>query len=312
MKSFTGILIRNAHPDSLIISCGSVMFGFAAAVIRGGISLFPAFMTLLFALLLQISSNLLYSYLDVSKVLKENVGFRTIVFDFHDMSRTKVRLLKVSSNGFAILAATAGLPLFTFIGWIGVMYVAVIMILLYFYFAGPRAIVNTPYSLLMTFVVFGPLAVSGTALIQDARNVQWLPVLVYSCISGFMACNFHIAIQYKRLQEDMGKGKQTLLIAGGFGMIRYIYLFNSLAVAVILNFRPCVYDVVPQWVPAVLGAALLLSSLYVVSFMKSYSLRNIRKINSVTRGQYVVFILVIVLIVVGSIQDYKLNLLHLI
>ena len=312
MKPFTGILIRNAHPDSLIISCGSVMFGLAAAVIRGGVSLFPAFLTLLFALFLQISSNLLYSYFDMSKMLKENVGFKTLVYDSPDINWTKVRLLKVASNGFAILAATASLPLFTFIGWIGVTYVAVIMILLYFYFSGPRAVVNTPYSLIMTFIVFGPLTVSGTALIQDVHNLQWLPIIVYSMISGFMACNFHIAIQHKRLQEDIGRGKTSLLISGGFRFVRYVFLFNSLVVAVILNLRPCVYDVVPQWVPAVLGVALLVSTVYVVSFMKTHSSRNINKISSVTRGQYILFIIVLVLVVAGSIQDYKFNVLHLI
>lgn len=312
MKSFTGILIKNSRPYTLIMSCGSVMFGLVAAVLRGGVSLFPAFMTLLFAILLQISANLLYSYLAISKSLKENVGFRTLVFDYTEINQSNVRFLKVVSNGFAILAATAGLPLFTFIGWIGVLYILVLSILLYFYLSGPRPIVNTPYSLVITFLVFGPLTVSGTAQIQASGNEQWLPVVVYSAISGLMACNAHIAMQYIRLQEDMGRGKNTLLIAGGFRPIRYVYVVNSLGVAAILNLRPCVYDVVAQWVPVLLGIVLLVSSVYVVSLMKGHSARSVKKIGSLTRMQYIVFIIVIMIIVAGSIQDYKFNFLHLI
>ena len=64
MNSITRTIVYNAHPASLIISTGAVMGGLTASVIRGGITIFPAIVTLLFALLLQISGNLYHGYLD--------------------------------------------------------------------------------------------------------------------------------------------------------------------------------------------------------------------------------------------------------
>ena len=63
MNSLTRTLVYNAHPASLIIGIGAVMSGLTASVIRGGISVFPAIMTLLFMIFMQIASNLYHGYL---------------------------------------------------------------------------------------------------------------------------------------------------------------------------------------------------------------------------------------------------------
>lgn len=312
MRPFTRFLLHDARPYTLLISSGSVMFGLVAAVIRGGVSLFPAFMTLLFAILLQISANLYHGYIDFSKILKENVGFRTLVREYPGINESNVRLLSAISKGFAILAATAGLPLFTFVGWIGVLYVAVILVILYFTFEGPHPLARTPWSLVVTFLIFGPITVSGTVLIQDFDSPQWLPVVVYSMLSGLMACNAHIAIQYLKLQEDMGRSKRTLLIATGFKTARNIYIFNSFAVAIILNLRPCMEGLVDQWVPILLGIALITSTFIVIKYMSTHSPRYAKTITQTTQAQYIVFILIILIIVVNALENFKFNIFHLV
>lgn len=312
MKWFTRILIYNARPYTLFMSCGSVMFGIAAAVFRGGVSLFPALLTLLFALLLQISVNLNYGYIDACRILKDNVGFRTLVQEFPQANSSNVVLISSISKVFAILAATVSLPLFTFIGWIGVLYVAVILIILYFDFHGSHPLARTPWSIFITFIIFGPVTVCGTALIQDFDNTQLQPLIVYSFISGFMACNAHIAIQYIRLQEDMGRGKCTLLIKYGFKKIRYLYMVNAAIVSTILMFRPCMENFVGAWVPVLLGVILMGSSLLACKYMDTHSRRYNRKLMRITQVQYIFFILLILLIVIYKYEGYKLNIMHLV
>lgn len=311
MNSLTRTILYNAHPASLIISAGAVMGGLTASVIRGGISIFPAIMTLIFAFLLQISANLYHGYVDLCFGAGENIsgmGNR----DSRSAKSSQVMLLKIVSNGFGILTITAGMSLFSFIGWLGAGYFAIIVVLLYFYFAGPCPVIRTKWSVGFTFLLFGPIGVSGTALIQNMHSDNWLPVIVYSVIIGLLAVNAHIAVQYLRYEEDQKNCKETLVTAKGGDFTRFIYLGNAILVTAILIVRPSAVDFVTPWVGIILGLCLLATSVWVFSMMHRDPTTVSRMVRTITMGQYLTVTITLMVIVFCSIDKFEINVIKLV
>ena len=311
MNSITKSIVYNAHPASLIISAGSVMGGLTASVIRGGITIFPAIMTLIFALLLQITANLYHGYFDLSGGAGENIGGMRDR-DSRASNSARIQLLKIVANGFGILTLTAGTSILSFTGWIGAGYAVVIAILLYFYFAGPKPGVRTKWSVIYTFILFGPIGVSGTALIQNMQNPNWLPVAVYSVIIGVLAVNAHIAVQYIRYEEDKVNCKETLVTSSGVHTARYVYLGNAILVTAILIIRPSAVEYVSPWVGTILGVCLLLSSIWACSKMQQHPTKVSRTVRKVTMWQYVAITLTLMVIVLCSIDKFEINVIQLI
>lgn len=287
------------------------MGGLTASVIRGGITFFPAVMTLFFAILLQISANLYHGYADLRYRAGENIsgmGDR----NSRAFNSSKVLLIKVVADAVGILALTAGLSLFSIVGWVGIAYLAVIMIIFYFYFAGPHPIVKSRWSIIVTFLLFGPVGVSGTAVVQNPESMDWLPVVVYSVINGLMAANAHIAIQYIRYEEDLTNGKETLVTAKGGSFTRFVYLGNVVIVSIILILRPSAVEYVSRWVGLSLAIVLMISSAWVFSKMHRDPSKVSRVIRIVTMGQYILLITVLLCIVLYAFDDFEVNMIHLI
>lgn len=310
MNSITRTIVYNAHPASLIISTGAVMGGLTASVIRGGITIFPAIVTLLFALLLQISGNLYHGYLDRQFGAGENIAGMNDRAS-RSANASQVQLLKIVANAFGILTVTVGLSLYAFIGWIGIAYFALIILMLYFYFAGPKPMVRTRWSVIFTFIFFGPICVSGTALIQNMTNPNWLPIAVYSVIIGLLAVNAHIAVQYLRYDEDLMNSKETLVTAKGGSFTRFVYLGNAALVTAILIIRPAAVDFVTPWIGIIIGVCLLLSSAWVFGMMHRNPTTVSRMVRTVTMWQYIVVSVTLMGIVLCSIDNFKINLIQL-
>lgn len=311
MDPKTRSLLQNAHPASLILGVGAVMAGLTASVIRGGITFFPALMTLLFVLFLQISGNLYHGFLDYRYNTGVNIsgmGNR----DSRSNTSSRAALMKIVADAFSILAVTTGLALFSFVGWLGAAYLVVIIIVLYFYLAGPYPIVRTKWSIIVTFILFGPVAVSGTAIVQMPESSDWLPIIVYSIISGVMATNAHIAVQYLRYQEDLTNGVDTLVTANGGYYTRFIYLGNALIVSAILIIRPSAVEYVSHWVGFGVALILMVSSVWVFAHMHRDPTKVSRMIRSVTMEQYILLIVTLLCINLISFDDFQLNFIRLI
>lgn len=304
MNSLTRAIIHQAHPASFVLGCGSVLAGLTASVIRGHIELFPAFMTLLFVVLLQATINLFHGY-------KLYSGEYSAEEESSNQSRdmqSKKSLMKIFSDAFLILTATAGLPLFSYIGWIGVGYVVVIMVILHFDFSGRKPLIRTPWGLAITFLLFGPIGVSGTALIQDMESANWLPLFSYSIINGLMAVNAHIAVMFAAYKVDVKMGKNTLLVAEGPQLTRALYLLDSILVCILLVARQCVSEIVDIWIGFSLAGALLLSSIWVYMKMKGDPMECSKTVMTITKLQYLLLILVMMSIVIYHVNNVSVSL----
>lgn len=303
MNSLTRSIINQAHPASLVLGCGSVMSGLTASVIRGSIDLFPALMTLIFAALLQLTVNLYNGYRMYAGVYAKHHDEATM----RRADSVETKLMKVITDALLILTVTVGLPLLTYIGWIGVVYLVVILTILHFNFKGPRPLVRTPWALLVTFVLFGPIGVTGTALVQNLDSPVWMPLVTYSIINGLMAVNAHIAVMYATYQVDIMQEKQTLLVTEGVTFTRSLFLLDTFIVCLLLVARQCVSEIVSIYVAIVIALFLLLSSIWVFARMTKDPLRWTTLLMKVTKTQYILLILVMMTVVICSISSVSVN-----
>lgn len=304
MNSITRSMINQAHPASLVLGCGSVMAGLTASVLRGSIDLFPALMTLIFAALLQITVNLYNGHRMYAGVYAKNPDESTM----RRADSVETKLMKVITDAFMILTVTAGLPLLTYIGWLGVVYLVVILTILHFNFKGPKPLVRTPWALLVTFVLFGPIGVTGTALVQNLHSPVWMPLVTYSIINGLMAVNAHIAVMYATYQVDIMQEKHTLLVTEGVTFTRSLFMLDTFIVCLLLVARQCVNEIISIWVGMAIAAFLLISSIWVFSRMKKDPLTWSAILIKVTKAQYMLLILVMMGVVIYSVNGVSVSL----
>lgn len=300
-KTITDRVIFNIHPTSLLLSVGAVFAGLAASVKRGGVAVSPAILTLLFAILFQISGNLHYGYNRVLRSIEENKaeqrGIDTVGF----------RILMVLSNAFFILAVSVGFPLLTYLRWWSLIYLAVVMALVYFYFGGPHPLVRTRWSTLVTFLLFGPVAVSGTALIQKTTLDNWTPIVAYSIISGVLAANANIALQFLRRIDDVKDGMTSLLNVRGTLMVRVMYMFDVLVACIIILLPYGAVGFGNNWFAILVAAFLFGTSLYVYGLMKKDTLEAALRIHKAVIWQYVAILILMLCMVFYSMDSFWLT-----
>ena len=300
-KTITQRVIFNIHPASLLLSTGAVIAGLAASVIRGGIATMPALLTLLFAVCFQISGNLYYGYHRVLHSIEENKteqrGIDVIGF----------RILKVLSNTFFILAVSVAFPLFTYIGWWSLLYLVATMEIVYLYFGGPCPLVRTRWSVLVTFLLFGPIAVSGTAFIQKTTFDDLTPIIAYSVISGVLAANANLALQFLRRIDDVKDGMTSLLAIRGSLMVRMIYMFDIMVACVIVLLPMSAVGFANGWIPYLVALFLFASGIYVYILMKRDSLEDAFRIRKIAIWQYIAVLFMMLCLVFYADESYWLT-----
>lgn len=252
MRPLTREIAYYLHPESLLLGAGAVLAGLAAAVLRGGVALVPAVMTLFCTLFFQMAANIYYGYVrgaDAAKKAGEPIAERYIV-------------MRSISNVFAIISVTFAFPIFTHIRWYAIIYLALIMITLHFYLRGPKPLIGTRWAPAVTFFLFGPLAVSGTALVQNLYSTDWLPIVVYTFISGMLAVNVRLSIAYMHLRNNVCPGQ--IHADSPHRSILALYIFNIIVVCLLmvafpynLGFGGRLYGIiVPLWLLATAAVAL--------------------------------------------------------
>lgn len=311
MNSLTKILIHNTQPSTLLMGAGSVVAGLAASCTRGGFSVFPAVLTMCFTLFLQISANLRYGYSDLAYMMGENFNMASDGINKSDTISpgAHMRMLKIMSNAFLILAITIGMPLLEFIGWQGLGYAAVLLLASYVMYSGPKPLIRTTWGLLMTFFVFGPLCVSGTAFIQNPFTTVTSSIVICSIIGGLLAVNAHIAMGYTRYREDLMNNKSTITVTLGRKATRTIYLADSLTVGAAIIIGPYLMHFSIPILGAPVAICYLVSATAIFFRMRSRPSHNSRRIRIVTAMQYFLTTLLMLIIVIIC-TDGNLNIVH--
>ena len=213
-----------------MLGIGCVLTGTACAALHGNTEILPASICLIFVMFAQLAGNFYYRYYDLTNSPEHSSHQR---FDGHS-SKDSALILKECSFACALLAAMSGLTiaamggalilsvgLFTsLIAWLGV--------------GGSVPLLRTPYGIVCPFILFGPICVISTSLIQSmheaSQPLNWFdiaPALYMSIVMGLMCVNATMLYGYANYRTDKRISKQTLTTTIGRKKSRTLFLCNS-------------------------------------------------------------------------------------
>lgn len=191
------ILVKAAGLQTLWLGIASVVAGTAAAAAHGNLEPYPAFVCLVFAIFAQCTSNVMHRYFDAKNGYGENEEDDITVAE--DINRPLTYILKEGIQIFLILAATAGLALLSMTGWWTLIVAALLVLIVAICNIGPHPFSRSVFYPVATFLIFGPIAVVGTELVQSQHTsvhiLTWWdlgPALTMGSIMGLMAVNCHV------------------------------------------------------------------------------------------------------------------------
>lgn len=238
---------RNANISTLMLGVGTVFAGTASAAIRGNMEVLMAILCLLFVIFAQLSANFAHNYYAASKYYDNLPRPRYSVSAHVEVeNKLAVRVLREASFASGILAAIIGLGIMTIsaspliIIGIGVIIVAVNYILNF----GKNPAFGKPYTLFFTWLLFGPIGVMGTAMLQLQHEAVTLwsffdhaPSLFLGPAMGFLACNVHMSYSYSMYRLDPNRNSRGMTYMWGPRGVEALFLINGLLAFGLILFK---------------------------------------------------------------------------
>lgn len=258
-KSIPALLVGGVQPLTFFIGAATVFFGSAAATLRGNLEVLPASLCLVFTILCQIAGFNLHRYYDISHRLPGHEHDDEMLDVFDRVPRSSI--FREGYVAFSMLAGMIGLAMLTMGGWPMLIFAVLVVLIAWFTFAGPHPLFHTPWALLSTFLLFGPVGVIGTSLIQSAHesssmlnNYDLAPALYCSIVSGLMAANCQLVYFIAFCRGESQPKSTNLVCVCGRGMSAAISVVLSLvwsAFYIIGLFRLGFTEWVFVWVPPI-------------------------------------------------------------
>lgn len=258
-------LRRAMQLPTLMIAVTSVFSGCVSAIIHDNLEVLPAILCQLLACATQLGSNVLGSYFD----LKNNAG--GIPDDNgHTWRSTMLPVYRETATSIFIVVLIIGLGIMELSGWWSVILAAFIALLVWMGIGSPLRLLRTPCGIGITFLLFGPVTVIGTSLVQSQcgtpipfNQFDLFPPLLLSIISGLMAVMSSIIYSYGTYAQDLRDSKRTIVVSYGRKVSRTVFIVITLVVCamfytsgILLNFRymtidmalPAIWLCVNSWV----------------------------------------------------------------
>lgn len=227
-------LITKRSQSSLMVGIGAVFAGMAAAGLHGNLEYLPATLCMLFVVFLQLAGNYYYLYYDESR----NCGWsidKKISTSRRDDNKVSLIMLKEFSYGMALLAIMVGFAIVYMGGWWTLIVGIVIMVITWFTCGGTMPLLRTQYGVLATFILFGPICVITTSLLQSSHEARqmynWFdlgPAIYISVVIGFMAINANLLYGYSTYLTDLRNSKTTFVTTYGRKATRIVFFINGL------------------------------------------------------------------------------------
>lgn len=232
------IVIKAAALKTVWLGVATVTAGTAAAAAHGNAEFLPAMVCAIFAVFAQCTYNVYHRYVDELKGFGENR--EDLMLKADDMNRSIAFILREGIKIFGLLMAMAGMALLSMAGWWTILLGLLIAVIVLGSNIGKHPFSQTPFYPLTTFLVFGPIGVIGTELVQSQRTSDHLicswelePALILGVIIGLMTMNAHIRYGafhrrsniHNRLTTFYGRfGQRTSAIVTTVSTIAYTIL----------------------------------------------------------------------------------------
>lgn len=209
-----------ARPKTLAAALSPVAVGCSLAVWGGGFRLLPAFLCMLFALLMQIASNFIN---DLSDFLHGNdrgdrLGPRRACAEGWISPAAMKRGIAVVIG----LALLAGLPLAWYGGWPMIAVALVCILCAYLYSDGPYPLAAHGWGDVLVLVFFGLVPVGFTCSVQMGF---WPPQATLAGLAVGICIDLLLIINnFRDRDQDRASGKKTIIVRFGaeFGLRLYL------------------------------------------------------------------------------------------
>lgn len=299
--------------ESLLMSSGTVFAGTAAAVIHGNMEILSASICLLFAIFTQLSANYYYSYSGFRKY-KKGIRKSKIEVNESDEMILSERVLKEASRACLIISGMLGLTLMTMstTPWETLLLGVIIYGLYWISSVDNGRMIATFWGLFSTFLLFGPIGVMGTCLIQaqyEAGEIVWslydtAPALILGIGIGFLATNIHLIYSYYncKLVPEM---KRNICRKMGYRITEALVFLNGLLFFGIMTFFIFLLDFPEPLIanlPIVLG---FMINCYIAIRMHKAHFSELRHLSMLSLANFFVtsMCLFIVWWIIGSPDD---------
>lgn len=219
---FDNVWIKAARPKTLWIGISPVILGWALGIQTGEFKFLPAFVCLLFALLIQISCNFANDYYDFIKGAdkKERVGFARAVASGWISPYTMKRAIYIT----LAVALIVGSTLIAYGGWWLLLIGFVCASLAILYTGGPFPLAYLGLGDIFVLIFFGIIPVMFTFYVQ--AECFSIDSFLAGIASGLLAMNVLILNNTRDIHTDKAVGKRTLAVRLGRQFSHNQYIFN--------------------------------------------------------------------------------------
>ncbi|MDE6335341.1 MAG: hypothetical protein K2L34_02105 [Muribaculaceae bacterium] len=260
---------------SLMMGVGAVMAGNSSAQIHGNAEFFPATICLIFVIFAQLAAN---SYTRYREVLY-SMGYNTHIPVYKANNSTpgydKALFYRVFSVGLGLVSLIAGLTLVSMGGiWFALVGVF-ILVTAWLMVGGSTPLLLSPWGCVFTFILFGPVTVISTSMLQSAHEatdpLSWFdisPALFMSGIVGFMSANAYLVYvygNYYMYKKTMG---DTFTPTFGRKATRVLVLINSFLAFGIYVWASFYLSLDNPWVAAAPSVVCFIFNIYIWWEMK--------------------------------------------
>ncbi len=246
------IVFKAASLNTLWLGVASVLAGTAAAAAHGNVEFAPAMMCLLFAVFAQATSNVIHRYYDEKHHSGDNEADHMVC---DDVDRPMTFILGEGIKIFGVLAAMAGLAILAMAGWWTLIIALILGIVALINNVGRSPFSRTPFYPIATFLVFGPIGVLGTELVQSQRNTAHLicwwdlgPAVMMSLIIGLMAMNSHIFYGIFHRRTQITRSRTTFYYRYGRKGAMTLLTVSTLLYGALGIWAPYEMTLYPAWV----------------------------------------------------------------
>ncbi len=217
-----------ARPKTLSGAVAPVLVGTSAAYTDHSFLWLPTVLCLLFALLMQVTANLVNDYFDFThkRDQQDRIGPKRACAQ----GWITPRAMRTGILVFTLLSCLSGLPLIIWGGWWMMVVGLLCVIFCYLY---STTLSELGLGDLLVLVFFGIVPVCATYYIQ-ASTVTF-GVVLYSLAMGLATDALLIVNNYRDINQDAANGKRTLAVAIGGRLTRWLYfLVGIMALALSL------------------------------------------------------------------------------
>ena len=282
--------IQAVRPKTLLVSMAPVIMSVAIASNFMKINWLPAVICLVFALMAQITSNLVNDYSDGIKGIDENrVGPITMV-------AKGVIPAKKMRNAIIIICALTFFLGCTLMFWGGLVLLPfgiVILLCALAYSAGPYPLSTHALGDLAVVLFYGIAPVALTFFIQTSF-VNW-QIIIAGLAIGLVTDNLLIVNNYRDVEEDLKNNKKTTANIFGRPFMKMVYICNPL-IAIVLGFIFLNSFVNPwTWLFATIPF-LAYSTLVSIKFSKAKGM-EFNKLLGMSSLESIIFALTVILVI---------------